>query len=93
MGDLVLVTILVAILVAVAATTLYIYLGSNGYFEPQFLTVCLESHEETRHKNSWVQIIPVGETTTTIIHPAYDYNVTICDKSEQHENPKWRGKS
>ncbi len=46
--------------------------------------ICIKAHTETRHSAEWTQFIPqtIGDITIyiPIEHPAYDYNVQVCDE-------------
>ncbi len=44
--------------------------------------VCLASHEVQHHHDMSVQIIKSGDVDIPIVHPGYDYTVTVCDKWE-----------
>lgn len=44
---------------------------------------CLQKHKETKHKNAWIQYVPMGKVNRMIPHPARTYTIEVCDKYKE----------
>src|SRR3954464_13253504 len=67
--------IVASLLVALVAASVV-----GGYLlQADPLPLCTAQHIETRHRSAYTTIALIGKVIVTTYHPAYDYDVTICD--------------